>query len=189
MSYQFKVTLEGVQPPIWRRFKTPKGISLNDFAYIIQDVMQWFGLYYYRFIFEKSIMVPDYENDETPDDLLDIPLELVLDCQHIQFEYALDDDHEGKGWMHTIEFEGESSEELTKPICLEGERGCPPDDLDGCAEAYDDFLKIVMDKTHPNRDWVLYNNFKDDTFDSEHFEPNKKRYRKGGPVGPNLEYW
>jgi hypothetical protein len=47
----------------------------------------------------------------------------------------------------------------------------------------------VMDKTHPDRDFVLYDNFKDDTFDSEYFEPNKKKYRKGGPIGPNLEYW
>lgn len=190
MSYQFKVTLEGVDPPIWRRFKVPKTLSLNDFSYVIQDVMQWFGTYYYRFILEKSILIPDYEAEDSVDELLDIPLESIIHCEHIQFEYALDDNHEGKGWMHRIEFEGESSEKLTKPICIEGERGCPPDDLDGCADAYPAFLEIVMNKDHPDREKVLFYNFKDDTFDSEKFDPSSlKKYRKGGPIGTKFDYY
>jgi len=55
-------------------------------------------------------------------------------------------------------------------LCLGGEHGCPPDDLPGCAREYPEFVKVVMDKSHPMREERLYFAFKDETFDSEKFD-------------------
>jgi len=32
---QFKITLKGIRPPIWRRFLVPEGISLSDLHDVI----------------------------------------------------------------------------------------------------------------------------------------------------------
>jgi len=38
---QFKITLKGIRPPVWRRFLVPEGISLSDLHDVIQEV--WDG--------------------------------------------------------------------------------------------------------------------------------------------------
>lgn len=39
--YQFKVTLEGIEPPIWRRFQVPSDITFGKLHDVLQTVMGW----------------------------------------------------------------------------------------------------------------------------------------------------
>ena len=39
--YQFKITLEGAKPPIWRRIQVPETYTFWDLHVAIQDAMGW----------------------------------------------------------------------------------------------------------------------------------------------------
>ena len=47
--YQFKVTLLGAAPPVWRRFLAPAEVSLHRLHLILQQVMGWENYHLYRF--------------------------------------------------------------------------------------------------------------------------------------------
>ena len=40
--YQFKITLKGIKPPIWRRIQVPKTYTFYDLHVAIQDAMGWY---------------------------------------------------------------------------------------------------------------------------------------------------
>lgn len=188
MAYQFKVTLEDIEPPVWRRFQVPKTATMADFSFAIEDSMKWSGTLLHRFIVERSIPVPDYDNGEWYDMLTEIPLQSLVH-NTLEYEYNIGDDL-GTGWMLTIKFEGEVESDCEHPVCLDGERCCPPESLKGYAKAYDEFLRIVMDEEHPDRDEVLYINHCEDTgFDPNVFDKQTVRYRKYVPCGAKKIYW
>lgn len=189
MAYQFKITLEGIEPPIWRRFQIPKTATMGEFAYALEDSMKWSGTCFHRFIVEKSIALPDYENGEWYDILETIPLSSMIE-HTLEYEYNIDDHKElGGGWMHTIEYEGEVESTCIHPVCIDGERACPPDCLDGYAKAYGSFLQVVMNEDHPERDWALYKHDYEDTgFHPEAFDKKTVRYRKYIRLGKK-QYW
>ena len=66
------------------------------------------------------------------------------------------------------------------PLCLEGARACPPEDVGGIS-GYADFLEAIQDKTHEEREamfeWVS------GWFDPEEFdaETATKGMKKGLP--------
>jgi hypothetical protein len=47
--YQFKITLGGSTPPIWRRIQVPETYTFWDLHVAIQDVMGWSGHHLYDF--------------------------------------------------------------------------------------------------------------------------------------------
>ncbi|MBV9483557.1 MAG: plasmid pRiA4b ORF-3 family protein [Acidobacteria bacterium] len=55
----------------------------------------------------------------------------------------------GDNWRHTIALEKilPISPTTVRPICLAGERHCPPEDVGG-ALGYEEFLQVVFEPTH-----------------------------------------
>ncbi|MEA3487768.1 MAG: plasmid pRiA4b ORF-3 family protein, partial [Euryarchaeota archaeon] len=47
--YQFKITLGGSTPPIWRRIQVPETYSFWDLHVAIQDAMGWSGNHLHEF--------------------------------------------------------------------------------------------------------------------------------------------
>ena len=56
------------------------------------------------------------------------------------------------------------------PLCLEGERACPPEDVGGIS-GYEGFLEAIADPLHEEhfewREWAGWD------FDPEHFDPKR----------------
>jgi hypothetical protein len=149
--YQFKVTLQGVEPTVWRRFVLPADGTFWDLGAVLTDVMSYLGFYVYVFYFEVGSKAtwPDLEGDEM---LLDRALKSTLMSERLEslarFEFEYNLDYELRdGWMYIVEFEGEVASEsfdgtpggagwrgLTR--CIAGERACPPDEVVGCAAGY-----------------------------------------------------
>ena len=83
----------------------------------------------------------------------------------------------GDSWMHTIEFEGEHDKNLSNkyPICLDGKRKCPPEDV-GSITGYNNFVKSLKDKKHPqhklNLRWI------GGKFYPEEFDNTKIKYSR-----------
>jgi len=47
--YQFKITLKGSKPPIWRRIQVPETYTFWDLHVAIQNAMGWGGGHLYAF--------------------------------------------------------------------------------------------------------------------------------------------
>ena len=64
-----------------------------------------------------------------------------------QYEYDF-----GDSWEHEVLFEGCPKVEKGQkyPVCLEGERACPPEDVGG-VWGYAEFLKTIKDRDHRER--------------------------------------
>ena len=64
VAYQFRVVLQETDPPIWRRFVVPSGITLHRLHLILQEVMGWTNSHLYRFkLGTKEYGEPDPENE------------------------------------------------------------------------------------------------------------------------------
>ncbi len=95
------------------------------------------------------------------------------------FEYEYDF---GDSWSHDVLFEGclQADPGCRYPLCLEGERACPPEDVGG-TRGYLDFLEALADPDHEEHD--TFRRWVGRRFDPESFDPAKttKRMRRGLP--------
>jgi hypothetical protein len=72
----------------------------------------------------------------------------------IEYEYDF-----GDGWVHDVLFEGVQEPEPREsyPLCADGARACPPDDVGG-VWGYADFIEAITDPEHENhkemRRWI-----------------------------------
>jgi hypothetical protein len=157
--YQFKITMRGSRPPIWRRIQV-KNCTLDRFHSCIQAAMGWENCHLYRFQIsetqyaDQSLFDGDFEGiDSRKVKLSDV---LPEDGNRFRFLYEYDF---GDGWEHEILFEGCPRPEkgVRYPLCLEGERACPPEDVGGMG-GFEQFLEIVADPKHPEHrqmvDWI-----------------------------------
>jgi hypothetical protein len=159
LIYQLKISLNGSQPPIWRRIQVPGDISLFKLHFIIQIAMGWTNSHLHEFIIGGQYY-GDPQGDEWDirgtQDEREYRLEQVIPGKDIQFSYMYDF---GDGWQHNIQVEDilERKESLHYPACLDGERACPPEDVGGIG-GYAYFLEAIQDPQHPEhedyRSWI-----------------------------------
>jgi len=154
--YQLKVTLDGVEPPVWRRLLVPGGYTLDRVHRAIQYAMGWRDCHLHCFdIGGSQYGVPDPEGELELLDEMDVRLDAVADGGNA-FRYTYD---YGDWWEHTVEVEDEFAADPDEryPICVDGRRACPPEDAGG-SHAYTELLAVLEDPKHPEyervRDWV-----------------------------------
>ena len=70
--------------------------------------------------------------------------------KRFRFEYEYDF---GDGWEHEILFEGclRVEKGARYPLCVEGERACPPEDVGG-TYGYQEYLEAMADPKHERHD-------------------------------------
>jgi hypothetical protein len=176
--YQFKVTLKGSDPLIWRRFQVPD-LTLGELHDVLQVVMGWQDSHMHQFIVNGT-----YYGRATPDDLdLDVEDEDGIRLSqvftgrkkpHIVYEYDF-----GDNWEHEIVLEKRLEPEpgFEYPRCVEGARACPPENCGGIG-IYAGFVEAITDRKHPDhrdmKEWIGRN------FDPERFSVDKvnKELRK-----------
>ena len=156
LTYQIKVTLRGIKPPIWRRLRVPGSIRLVRLHEVLQIAMGWSNSHLH--LFEKDGIYycrPDhFETDEVPPiDESKTSLQNVLREVGQQMVYQYDF---GDNWEHDVVLEeilaSESATEL--PICLDGARHCPPEDVGGVS-GYEGFLEAIFDPSHEDYQQML----------------------------------
>ena len=170
--YQFKITLLETKPAIWRRVQTCD-CTLDDLHYLIQAAMGWTNSHLHQFDIkgerygDPELLGDGFEDiefaDSTATKLSDI---VPSDGKRFQFLYEYDF---GDGWQHQILFEGSPAPDKTVkyPLCLEGERACPPEDVGGVG-GYEDFLEAIGNPHHENHDDML--KWVGGKFDAEAFD-------------------
>ncbi len=167
-AYQLKVTLLDVQPPVWRRILVPGNISLDRLHSAVQEAMGWTNSHLHEFsVRGRRYGQPD---PEEPDAALEhewkVTLREVAPTEGLSFEYLYDF---GDGWTHEILVESIAAQEkgLRYPVCLAGERHCPPEDCGG-PPGYAEFVEAIRDPDHPQHDEML--EWTGKAFDPEAFD-------------------
>lgn len=135
-AYQFKITLLGAKPAIWRRIQV-KDCTLDKLHEHIQTAMGWTNSHLHRFEIQgllyggPRLMDDPFEDREFVDSTRTL-LSKILPGNGERLAVKYDDDF-GDGWEHEVLFEGSlpPDPKANYPVCLEGERACPPDDCGG----------------------------------------------------------
>lgn len=153
-----KITLERVEPPVWRRFVVARMIWLADLHDVIQAVMGWQQCHMHEFEI-GGVRYGEIDPHHDPEyaamieDEFDARLGDLLTGPKSEFRYVYD---LGDNWKHRIVVEGEADAHEFKriPVCIEGERACPPEDSGG-AFGYREFLEAIADPEHEEHENML----------------------------------
>ena len=172
MIYQFKITLDEIQPPIWRRIQVPGNVSLLQLHFIFQIAMGWTNSHLHEFQIGGELYgTPDEEGwreEEIKKEKV-YQLERVVPARGARFSYLYDF---GDSWKHTIEVEEiiNPSKNRHYPACLGGARTCPPEDV-GSTWGYEGFLEAISSPEHPEHEEYLI--WVGGAFDPEGFDREK----------------
>ena len=185
LIYQFKITLSDIKPAIWRRIQV-QDCTLDKLHEHIQTAMGWTNSHLHQF----EIQGERYGDPELLDDGFDefdgvdstktmISDIVPKNAQRFVIKYEYDF---GDGWEHKVLFEGCPLVDKGKksPICLEGKRACPPEDVGGVGGYYD-FLAAITDPKHEEHESLL--EWCGGSFSPDEFDPTKatKAMKKGLP--------
>ncbi len=151
--YELRITLQEIRPPIWRLVHVPDTLPLSRLHDVLQTVIGWTDSHLHRFEKDgKQWGVPEHFEDDDIDiidesrtkisDILTTPGDSVL--------YVYDF---GDNWRHSVVLENilPASATMVRPVCLAGERHCPPEDVGG-VPGYREFLKVIFDPSHEEFD-------------------------------------
>ncbi len=173
--YQFKVALNGIRPPIWRRIQVPSNYTFWDLHIAIQDAMGWWDSHLHEFDVHNpssggqeriGIPVEDYDSgDEViPGWNRNISQYFSLENPKAGYVYDFGDD-----WEHTLTLEKILPREKGRqyPVCVKGKRACPPEDCGGIW-GYQELLEIIADPEHEEYDEMM--EWVGEAFDPEAFD-------------------
>lgn len=158
--YQFRIALKDIKPVVWRRIQVPETYTFWDLHVAIQDVMGWFDCHLHQFEMlepmtktKVDIGLPDEEDEY---EILPGWKQRILDYfspENNTAHYIYDF---GDNWTHTILLEKILPREkgITYPLCVEGQRSCPPEDCGG-VWGYEKFLDVIMDPGHEKYEEML----------------------------------
>jgi hypothetical protein len=190
--FQFKITLLGIKPPIWRRIQT-KDCTLDKLHEHIQTAMGWTNSHLHQFIINGVIhgdpqLLDDGWEETPPVNSRRTKLSKIVpkDGTRSSFQYEYDF---GDGWEHEVLFEGflPAEKGVRYPLCVEGERACPPEDVGG-THGYQEYVRAMANPRHKqHKEFLEWSG----PFDPEKFDAQAatKEMRKGLPDWRNEEEW
>lgn len=180
LIYQFSVTLQEIQPAIWRRFQVRSDITFRDLHNTLQVVMGWWDYHLHLFQVDHLIITDRETLAESGEaGLLDdtTPLNAHITQPGTTFTYEYDF---GDSWQHVLVLEAvlPAAETAVYPRILAGERACPPEDCGG-VRGYQTFLAAIQNPRHPNH--AMYWEWVGDDFDPEAFDLEQvaQQFREG----------
>ncbi|MDR2500213.1 MAG: plasmid pRiA4b ORF-3 family protein [Treponema sp.] len=134
-AYTMKISLRDIRPMIWRTFLVPGGLRLNQFHGILQAVMGWD----YKHAYEFCVNNQRYNELNLPEET-----EEVLDArgcaldslglrekQRFIYTYDFGDNWEHEILVSKIDLLDPDGGGGPEPVCLKGQRACPPEDCGG----------------------------------------------------------
>lgn len=194
LIYQFKITLQEIEPMIWRRIQVPATYSFWGLHVAVADSMGWLDYHLHVFRFRKphkktllAIGIPD---DEMETNIL--PGWEIAIAEHFTepgviafYEYDF-----GDGWEHEVLLEGIllKDQGVKYPRCIAGKRPCPPEDCGGVLGYYR-VLEILGNPDHEEYEETVEwakgqtrggRTYQPDKFDPEdvNFDNPKQRWKK-----------
>jgi hypothetical protein len=173
LLFQFKITLIDIKPAIWRRIQV-QDCTLADLHSHIQAAFGWWNYHLHLFEIDGLRYGPPPEDDfddglEMEDDTR-VMLSTLLPKSGKRTRWMYEYDF-GDGWRHEILFEGYPplDPKAKYPLCLEGERACPPEDCGG-HPGFAEYLAAIADpKDEQHKEMLAWRG----PFDPLAFDPKK----------------
>jgi hypothetical protein len=171
--YQLKIVLLDIDPPIIRILQIKGNVNLGKLHDYIQGAMGWTNSHLHEF----KINEQRYQAEEQMDGSIDDPdmydereyriNKLLKEGDSFEYIYDL-----GDFWEHEITVEKIIPPEdgVKYPICIYGERSCPPEDSGGTS-IYEDILEVLNDPNHG--EYEHYSEWVGEDFDPEKFDLEK----------------
>lgn len=111
---QLKITLEDIEPKIWRRFLVSDFWTFDKLHRIIQKVMCWENYHLFEFdINGIKIGIMDEDVDYNLEDAKKVQISQYLNKKGQKFRYLYDF---GDGWEHKLVIEEDFSNTLNFPF-------------------------------------------------------------------------
>jgi hypothetical protein len=154
--YQIKVTLLDSDPPIWRRLRVPGDFSLARLDLVIQSAMGWTNSHAHMFAAGAVLYGdPDQDWDDKVQDERKVRLATIAKAPGATLIYEYD---MGDSWRHEVTVEEVAATVgAGVPLCLAGERACPPEDCGGIDGYYDMLERLrdpASDDYEETRAWI-----------------------------------
>lgn len=178
---QLRITLTSIDPPIWRRIQIPATFTFWDLHVAIQDAMGWSDSHLHVFrafgLLGDDIVeigIPDIDlgggRKILHDREVKVEEHLTDFCPVLIYEYDF-----GDAWTHAVclEFRRPAEPDKSYPICVAGERACPPEDCGG-PFMYPELIEAIADPTHPEHERL--SEWAGPYFDPETFDPKEVRF-------------
>ncbi|MCU0359627.1 MAG: plasmid pRiA4b ORF-3 family protein [Bacteroidia bacterium] len=174
-NYLLHLNINSIKPEIWRKILVKPTTTLFELHHIIQISMGWQNYHLYEFNVNGYRMGSEALNGPELDKLQGKLIDsIAVDLSDLYLEKGSSFSYEydfGDSWRHTITIEDfvPSVKGQKLPLCLAGERACPPEDCGGI-HGFENMIEILQDKSHPEykefKRWVgpKYN---PETFDLE----------------------
>ena len=174
-----RITLEDIEPPIWREISLLDMTTLPELHRVIQVAFQWYDYHLFQFTFgEDQYTLPDDELDDfgvPTKSAIGVTLSQLALSEGAHFTYEYDF---GDSWTHRIEVRklspaSEGAELMPAPLLLDGRRTAPPEDCGG-PPGYAELLRVLADPSNPEhadmRTWV------GPDFEAERFDVRAARH-------------
>jgi hypothetical protein len=186
LIYQFKIELAEIEPTIWRVIQVPSRFTFWDLHVAIQDSMGWLDYHLHVFRFKMphhnkftEIGIPD----ESLDDHKILPgwQIPIYDYFFEPGQAAIYNYDFGDNWSHNILLQGILLKEkgIRYPICIRGERACPPEDCGGVSGYYR-MIEILSNSEHPEHaeyvEWLKGHAKNYFPYEPSRFEPDKVHF-------------
>jgi Plasmid pRiA4b ORF-3-like protein len=182
--FQFKIALNDIEPPIWRRIQVPYNYSFWDLHVAIQNAMGWFDSHLHVFHLKgknsRKIVEIGIPSD---DDFEDMELllgweEPIADHFYLPGETSLYEYDFGDSWVHEILLEAILLKEkkIKYPKCIAGQRACPPEDCGGTS-GYNSIVEILKDPKHEEYESIVeWLSDRYGKYNSENFDYKKVKF-------------
>ena len=150
---KLRVTIDDIEPLIWRRLVAPLSWRLDELHLTIQAAFNWWNSHLHEFrIGGLRYGDPDVEDmafEDSPRlfDEREVKLRDFSREDGVKFTYAYDF---GDNWRHTVEIEELLAHDIEPraATCVGGARARPPEDVGGVS-GYEAFLAIMADPRDP----------------------------------------
>jgi hypothetical protein len=174
--YQFRIELKDLKPMIWRRIQVPETYSFWDLHVAIQDAMGWLDYHLHAFLItesnrESSVVIGIPDEFEQPHARTLPGWETPLPGYFHEIGSTADYEYDfGDSWLHRVVLEGVllADSETKYPICVDGERACPPEDCGG-SHGYDRLIYALKNPEQDESEELV--NWVGEEFDPEEFAP------------------
>jgi hypothetical protein len=145
-----RISLDHIEPEIWRLVEVPLGTHLKGLHDVIQAAMGWQDYHFFEFrIDDKRYGIPEGKWDREVRQAKSIKLAAVVSKGVERFDYVYDF---GDDWEHTIAIESvaDADPALKYPRFVAGARRGPPEDVGG-PPGFFDFLEAMANPEHSDR--------------------------------------
>ena len=168
--YQLKITLLGIEPPIWRRIQVPNTLLLCCLHDALQAVLGWTDSHLHQFVKDDTYWSdPEWYEDYDDIDVIDesrvrVGRVLKAEGESVRYDYDF-----GDNWQHEVILEKilPAPAVRPRPVCRGGKRHRPPEDVGGTS-GYEEFLEVIFDPTH--EEYERYLTWAGGSFQPEEFD-------------------